>query len=407
YISFTKEWAKQQNTPDQWKTYWQDEETDLIHFIGKDNIVFHCIMFPSTIMAHKNYILPKNVPGNEFLNLEGKKLSTSRGWAVWLEEYLEDCEDDLLRYVLGTTLPETKDSDFSWEGFQNKVNSELADILGNFVFQTTSFTHKYFNGKAPGLNNATKLDRNTLDQITIQKEIIAEAYEKFKIREAISETMKLARIGNKYFTDTEPWKTRKEDPEACANSLHVCLQITAALSILFEPILPQKMATLRSELNLPGDLCWNDSTDPIISEGNSIKEGEILFTKIEDEEVEEQLEKLNKRTAELSGEPDEEFEDLKENMEFHDFMKLDLRAGKIIKASAIEKSDKLLKLTVDLGFEERTIVSGIANDFSADELPGQKVCVVANLAPKALMGVESNGMILMSEEHDGTLKFVS
>lgn len=404
YISATKEWAREQGDPERWKTYWQDEETDLIHFIGKDNIVFHCIMFPAVLMAYGNYVLPRNVPANEFLNLEGKKLSTSRGWAVWLEDYLEDFEADLLRYVLGTILPETKDSDFSWQDFQNKVNSELADILGNFVFRTTSFTHKYFDGKIPELQNASDRDRKTLAAIDTQKEIIADAYEHFKLREAIAETMKLARIGNKYFTDMEPWKSRRENPEKCGNTLHVCLQITAALSNLFDPILPNKMATLREELNLTGDIKWNDIDEAILEHGRSIRKGEILFTKIEDEQVEEQLQKLKTRVR--NNTPQAQHKPLKSNMEFDDFLKMDLRAGKIVGASPIENADKLLELTVDLGFEQRTIVSGIANDFSAGEVVGQKVCVVANLKPKKLMGVKSNGMILMAEDDDGTLKFV-
>lgn len=404
YISATKEWAEQQGDPGRWKTYWQDEETDLIHFIGKDNIVFHCIMFPAMLMAHGDYVLPKNVPANEFLNLESKKLSTSRGWAVWLNEYLEDFEADLLRYVLGTILPETKDSDFSWSDFQNKVNSELADILGNFVYRTTSFTENYFDGKVPELENPTGKDRETLGQIEAQKTKISEAYEAFRLREAIAETMNLARIGNKYFTEMEPWRTRKEDRQICGNTLHVCLQITAALSILFDPILPNKMAELRDELNITSKPGWDEVSSGILESGASINKGAILFDKIEDEQVEEQLLKLKERTMDEATENN--YEPLKDNMEFDDFMKMDLRAGEILEASAIEKADKLLKLKVDLGFEQRTIVSGISNDFDPENLVGQKVCVVANLAPKKLMGVESNGMILMAEEEDGALKFV-
>jgi methionyl-tRNA synthetase len=404
YISATKEWAAEQGEPEKWKTYWQDEDTDLIHFIGKDNIVFHCIMFPATLMAHGNYVLPKNVPANEFLNLEGKKLSTSRGWAVWLDEYLEDFDADLLRYVLGTTLPETKDSDFSWEYFQNKVNSELADVLGNFVYRTTSFTENYFDGNVPELTNPTEKDRETLAKIEDQKQKISQAYEQFKLREAITETMNLARIGNKYFTDMEPWQTRKNDLQTCGNTLHVCLQITAALSIIFDPILPNKMSELRNELNIGNNISWDDVTDTILDGGASIKKGAILFEKIEDKEIEKQLNKLKERTEESNKTKD--YQPLKENMEFDDFMKMDLRAGKIIEASAIEKADKLLKIKVDLGFEERIIVSGISNDFTPGEIVGQNVCVVANLAPKKLMGVESNGMILMAEEEDGSLKFV-
>jgi methionyl-tRNA synthetase len=404
YISATKEWAEQQGDPDRWKTYWQDEETDLIHFIGKDNIVFHCIMFPATLMAHGDYVLPKNVPANEFLNLEGKKLSTSRGWAVWLDEYLQDFDADLLRYVLGTILPETKDSDFSWEDFQNKVNSELADILGNFVYRTTSFTENYFDGQVPELTEPTDKDRETLAQIREQKQKISEAYESFKLREAIAETMNLARIGNKYFTEMEPWQTRKDDRQTCGNTLHVCLQITAALSILFDPILPNKMAELRSDLNMTDLPDWKNITESILESSAEIKKGAILFEKIEDDEVEQQMQKLENRSEEQVDEPN--YEPLKDQIEFDDFMKVDIRAGTIVDASGIEKADKLLKLTVDLGFEERTIVAGIANSYQPGDIVGQRVCVVANLAPKKLMGVESNGMVLMAEEEDGSFKFL-
>ena len=349
-------------------------------------------------------MLPENVPANEFLNLEGKKLSTSRGWAVWLNEYLEDFEPDLLRYVLGTMLPETKDSDFSWNDFQNKVNSELADILGNFVYRTTSFTDNYFEGKIPELSNPSEKDLEALKQITIQKEKIADAYERFRLRDAIAETMNLARIGNKYFTEMEPWRTRKENKEICGNTLHVCLQITAALSLLFEPILPHKMPLLRNQLGIRKNRSWKDINGEMLEAGKVIEKGEILFNKIEDEVVEEQLHKLKEKSKAANTEMD--YEPLKDEIQFGDFTKIDIRAGEIIKAEEIPKADKLLKLTVDLGFEERTIVSGVAEHFKPDELKGQMVCVVANLAPKALMGVESNGMILMAEENDGSLKFI-
>ena len=404
YISATKEWAEEQGDPDRWKQYWQDDETRLIHFIGKDNIVFHCIIFPMLLMLHGDYVLPENVPANEFLNLEGKKFSTSRGWAVWLEDFLEDFEPDLLRYVLGTILPETKDSDFSWSDFQNKVNSELADILGNFVHRTTSFTLNYFDGEVPELENPSEKDRETLAQIAKQGEVIAGKYEQFRIREAIAETMNLARLGNKYFTEMEPWRTRKEDPVICGNTLHVCLQIAAALSVFFDPILPHKMETLREQLQVEVIPEWSEVNESLLNPGSKIKEGEILFEKIEDEAVQQQLDKLKERTGEMTEERD--YESLKEPIKFGDFAKIDLRAGVIRKAEKIEKADKLLKLTVDIGFEERTIVSGIAEDFEPGGIEGQQVVVVANLEPKPLMGVESNGMILMAEEEDGSLKFV-
>jgi methionyl-tRNA synthetase len=321
-----------------------------------------------------------------------------------LHEYLDDFEPDLLRYVLGTILPETKDADFSWSDFQNKVNSELADILGNFIYRTTSFTANYFDGVVPELDNPSQKDLDTLKEIENQKKLIAKNYESFRLREAIAETMNLARIGNKYFTEMEPWRTRKEDKQVCGNTLHVCLQISAALSLLFEPIIPHKMKELRNQLGIGESFSWESINGTMLKEGAKIEKGEILFDKIEDEVVEEQLEKLKQKTQNTDTEMN--FEPLKDEIDFGDFTKVDIRAGEIIEAAEIPKANKLLKLTVDLGFEERTIVSGIANYFKPNELVGQKVCVVANLAPKALMGVESNGMILMGEEEDGSLKFV-
>ncbi len=405
YISATKEWALEKGDPDLWKKYWQDNETSLIHFIGKDNIVFHCIMFPATLMQHGDYVLPENVPANEFLNLEGRKLSTSKGWAVWLNEYLDEFEPDLLRYALGTILPETKDSDFSWKDFQSRVNSELADILGNFVFRTVSFTERFFEGKVPDLTNPTELDLKTLNDITVQKEKIEKSYDSFRFREAIAETMHLARIGNRYFTETEPWKTRKENPELCGNTLHVCLQISAALTVLFQPVLPGKMDLLKKQLGLKKLLSWNDISSGLLKAGEYIKQGEILFEKIEDEAVEEQIQKLKNRANEMDSD-EKSYPAIKSEIEFDDFMALDIRAGKIVAAEKMKKSKKLIKISVDIGFETRTILSGIAEFFKPDEIIGQSVCVVANLSPKKMMGIESNGMILMGEDSNGSLHFV-
>lgn len=404
YISATKEWAEEKGTPEAWKDYWQDENSELYHFIGKDNIVFHCIMFPTILMEHGGYVMPENVPANEFLNLEGKKLSTSRGWAVWLHEYLEDFSPDLLRYALGTTLPESKDSDFSWKDFQARVNNELAAVLGNFVFRALSFTQKFANGEVPELVDPQQIDLDALKSIEIQKEKITRSFETFKFKEAISEMMNLARAGNKYFTETEPWKTRNSDPQACANSLHVSLQICAALSVLMEPILPDSMKKLRNQLSYSGKVSWESISDSMLEVGNSIDPGEVLFTKVEDEEIEAQIARLEERAA--ANDPTSKFTPLKENIGFEDFMKLDIRAGEILEAKKIEKSDKLLKLKVDIGIEIRTIVSGIAKHVDMDKIVGQKVSVVANLAPKKLMGVESAGMILMAEDTEGNLKFV-
>jgi len=404
YISATKEWAQREENPEAWKEYWQNQDCELYHFIGKDNIVFHCIMFPIVLMEHGDYVLPKNVPANEFLNLEGRKLSTSRGWAVWLHEYLEDFEPDLLRYALGATLPESKDSDFSWKDFQARVNNELAAILGNFVFRALSFTSKFADGKVPKLKDPKQIDLDALAAINQQKEKIEAAYESFKFKEAIAESINLARIGNKYFTETEPWKTRKDDPQACNNTLYVSNQLCAALSVLMEPVLPDSMKKLRTQLSISNEPEWNDINDQMIRSGTVIEAGEVLFTKVEDEQIDTQIKRLEDRAA--ASEPVSDFPPLKENIEFGDFMKLDLRAGEILSSERIPKSDKLLKLHVDLGIETRTIVSGIAKHVDESTLVGQKVCVVANLAPKKLMGVESKGMILMAEDPEGNLKFV-
>ncbi len=406
YISATKEWAQEQGKPQLWKEFWQDKNTELYHFIGKDNIVFHCIMFPIILMEHGNYVLPKNVPANEFLNLEGRKLSTSRGWAVWLYEYLEveEFTPDLLRYALGTTLPESKDSDFSWKDFQNRVNTELADVLGNFTNRTLSFTTNYAGGKVPELIEPSDLDKETLQAIDDQKEKVTHAYESFRFKEAISETMNLARIGNRYFTETEPWKTRKSEPIKCGNTLYVSLQISAALSCLFDPILPNKMKELRSQFSIDDGFCWDDISSTMLKPGTAVVQGNILFDKIEDDIIEAQIQKLHDKAK--AADPTPDVPELKDNIEFNDFMKLDIRAGEILAAEKIEKSNKLLKMTVDIGLVKRTIVSGIAKHFKPENLSGQKVSVVANLSPKKLMGVESKGMILMAEDSEGNLMFV-
>ncbi len=405
YISATKEWAREKGDPDLWKTYWQDEDTRLIHFIGKDNIVFHCIMFPAILKQYGGYVLPENVPANEFLNLEGKKLSTSRGWAVWLDEYMDDFEPDLLRYVLGTTLPETKDSDFSWKDFQARVNSELADILGNFVYRTTSFTQRFFDGEVPVPENLAETDKAALSSINEQKELIEKAYENFRFREAIAETMNLARVGNRYFTETEPWKTRKEEPQRCKNTLYVCSQICGALSLLFQPVMPRKMHKLREQLGIPHQTGWDKIDDHLVPAGHLVADQDILFNKIEDDTVEQQIQTL-KEKSDVPSVEEAKFPELKKTTTFDDFMSLDLRAGKILGAEKIKKSNKLIKIKVDLGFEERTILSGIAEFFSAEDIIGKSVCVVANLAPKKMMGIESNGMILMGEDSEGSLHFV-
>lgn len=401
YISATKEWAALQGEPEKWKTYWMDEGTDLIHFIGKDNIVFHCLMFPAMLQAHGGYVLPKNVPANEFLNLEGQKLSTSRNWAVWIHEYLDRFPADWLRYALAATLPETKDSDFSWKDFQNRVNGELADILGNFIFRTTSFTQRFYDGRVPELVSPSELDRTMLERITTLKTAISAEYEAFRFREAVSLTLELARAGNKYFTDTEPWKTRTSDPQACANTLHVAAHVCAALSVLFEPVLPHSMAVLRVQLGIQST-DWSTVHERMMPAGSVIAEGPVLFPKIEDATIQDQIDKLGapKPVDGPTHAP------LKDDIVFEDFAKLDLRTGVVTQAEAVEKSEKLLKLQVDLGFETRQILSGVAKFVKPEDMVGRKVVVVANLKPRKMMGLESKGMILFAEDRDGHLRRV-
>lgn len=410
YISATKEWAAEQGDPERWKTYWQDDETRLLHFIGKDNIVFHTLMFPAMLKAHGDYVLPDNVPANEFLNIEGKKLSTSRNWAVWLHDYLEVFEPDLLRYALASTLPEAKDADFSWKDFQTRVNSELADVLGNFVHRAMTFAHRYFDGEVPPLVAPSALDRETLAQLSTFPEKIGEAYESFRFREAVFETMALARLGNKYFNDAEPWKTRKTDPQSCANTIHVSLQICASLSVLMEPVLPHTAVRLRRMLRLDdvrasvpgvqgGKVGWDDACAPLLQ--GKLNNPEILFTKIEDDVIDAQIEKLG--TDEPAEEPALPYEPIGAEIEYDDFAKLDFRMGTVTVAEKVPKSKKLLRLEINLGFEQRQILAGAAQHFTPEEMVGRRVVIVANLKPRKMMGLESQGMVLMAEDRDGNL----
>ncbi|WP_022834752.1 methionine--tRNA ligase [Salisaeta longa] len=419
YISATKEWAAAQGTPQRWKEYWQDDDTELVHFIGKDNIVFHCLMFPAMLHAHGDYVLPEHVPANEFLNIEGQKLSTSRGWAVWLHEYLDDFPDygaDMLRYALAATLPETKDADFSWDGFQNRVNGELADVLGNFVNRTLTFAHRYFDGAVPEARDLSDVDRDVLAQLKQTPATIGAAYEDYRMREAVFETMQLARLGNKYFNDTAPWHTRTDDPQAAANTVHICVQLCASLSILMEPVLPDAAQRLRAMLNLtnvrpstPGEapdtaLTWEDAATPLLDAGHALGTPSILFEKVEDEQIDAQLDKLQ------SPDPtpdDMGYEPLKDTITFGDFMDLDLRVGTVTTAEPVPDADKLLRLEVDLGFEERQILAGVAQHMAPDEIVGRTVVVVANLATKEMFGLESQGMVLMAEDRDGNLSLLS
>jgi len=400
YISATKEL-----TP-QWEKYWKDEETRLIHFIGKDNIVFHCIVFPTILKAEGSYILPENVPANEFLNLENDKISTSRNWAVWLHEYLEDFpgKQDVLRYVLCANAPENKDNDFTWKDFQNRNNNELVAILGNFVNRTLVLTHKYFDGQVPEITGLTDSDQAVLDKIKTIAGDVERSLEVFRFREAIKTSMDLARLGNKYLADTEPWKLIKTDVERVKTILNVSLQITANLTLLMDPFLPFSMKTLRGFLQFD-QTSWDLIGSPdLLEAGHAIGKASLLFEKIEDEQIQAQLDKLM-RTKEKNEEP-AKMAPQKEEITFDDFTQMDLRTGTILEAEKVPKTKKLIKMQVDLGFEIRTIVSGIAEYFQPEVLPGKKVCVLANLAPRKIKGIESQGMILLSENPEGTLHFV-
>lgn len=402
YISATKE-----ATPE-WEKYWKDEETKMVHFIGKDNIVFHCIIFPAMLKAEGSYILPENVPSNEFLNLEGDKISTSRNWAVWLHEYLEDFpgQEDVLKYVLTANAPETKDNDFTWKDFQARNNNELVAIFGNFVNRSLVLTNKYYNGVAPKLGELTDFDKDTLAEIAILKVSIEKSLDSYRFREALKTAMDMARLGNKYLADSEPWKIVKTDTVRVETIMNIALQITANLAIVFEPFLPFTSKKLRSMLNM-GEVTWFDlgRTD-LIEAGHQIEKAELLFSQIDDETIEKQVAKLA-ATKEANKLSEWQPAPVKENIDFEDFMKMDIRTGTILEAEKVAKTKKLLKLTVDTGIDTRTVVSGIAEQFKPEDIIGKQVSIVVNLAPKKLRGIESQGMILMAEDANGDLNFVA
>jgi methionyl-tRNA synthetase len=411
YISATKEWAEKEGKD--WKPYWKDKDTKMLHFIGKDNIVFHCVIFPSMLKAEGSYILPENVPANEFLNLEGNKISTSKNWAVWLHEYLQDFpnQQDVLRYVLTANAPETKDNDFTWADFQARNNNELVAIFGNFINRVVVLTNKYYNGIVPKPADLSEVDIKTLSELKVYPKVIESSLERYRFREAQAELMNVARLGNKYLADEEPWKKIKTDEERTKAIMYVSIQIAEALAILSEPFLPftsTKLKTMlcHSELNL--ESTWKDvsTKDVLIPSSHKIGKGELLFSKIEDEKVQQQLDKLEatKKSNEImnaSPEPQ------KDTIQFDDFTKLDMRIGTILEAKKMAKTKKLLILKVDTGMDVRTIVSGIAESFSPEEVVGKKVTVLVNLAPRALRGVDSEGMILMTETPDGKLVFLN
>lgn len=403
YISNTKELK-----PDDWEKWWKDSDTKLVHFIGKDNIVFHCIIFPAMLKAAGDYILPENVPANEFLNLEGDKISTSRNWAVWLHEYLKDFpgKQDVLKYVLCANAPETKDNDFTWKDFQTRNNSELVAIFGNFVNRTMVLTHKYFGGKVPAKGKLTDYDKQTIEEISLYPEKIGRSIEQYRFREALNELMNLARTGNKYLTENEPWKTIKTDEARTATVLNISLQICANLAVLASPFMPITAEKLAKMLNMQPVAWFEAGNVDLLSESTEINAPELLFEQIDDKTIALQIEKLQ-QTKKENALSEASVEAQKEIISFDDFAKTDIRVGTILSAEKVAKTKKLLKLTVDTGIDKRTIVSGIAEYCKPEEIVGKQVSVLVNLAPKNIKGIESHGMILMAENPDGSLCFVS
>ena len=413
YISSTKEWAEREGKD--WRPYWQDKNTELVHFIGKDNIVFHCIIFPAMLKAEGSYILPTNVPANEFLNLEGNKLSTSKNWAVWLHEYLQDFpnQQDVLRYALTANAPETKDNDFTWKDFQARNNNELVAIFGNFINRVAVLTQKYYEGVIPAAGEFNDIDTETLRQITELTEKIEQSLERYRFREAQQELMNMARLGNKYLADEEPWKLIKTDPERVKTVMYVALQIATALAVASEPFLPFTSEKLKRMLQL-GAITWENlktNATELLKAGHLIGTAELLFEKIEDAAIEKQLQRLentklaNKQEAQANTEVT--VAPQKELISYDDFAKMDIRIGTILEAEKMPKADKLLILKVDTGIDQRTIVSGIAQSFAPKEIIGKKVTVLVNLAPRKLRGVESQGMILMVENSEGKYTFIN
>ncbi|MBR1632873.1 MAG: methionine--tRNA ligase [Bacteroidales bacterium] len=409
YISNTMELL-----PDSWEKWWKSPDTRLVHFIGKDNIVFHCIVFPAMLKAYGDgFILPDNVPANEFLNLEGDKISTSRGWAVWAHEYVQDFpgKEDVLRYVLTANAPETKDNDFSWKEFQTRNNSELVAIFGNFVNRAIVLTHKYFGGLVPPVGELQDVDRQTLGEIPALKESLEKNIEGFRFREALKDAMSIARLGNKYISDSEPWKIAKTDLARTGTILNVCLQICADLAIAFEPFTPFACTRLKGMLNLDGAEWDSLGSQDILEEGHRLAEPELLFEKIDDAAIQKQLDRLDairaQKEAEEKAEAARKVAPAKEECSFEDFEKMDIRTATVLEAERVPKTDKLLKLTIDTGLDKRVIVSGIAEYYSPEDMVGKQICILANLKPRVIRGIESKGMILMAKQGDGSMRFIT
>ncbi len=409
YISSTKEWAAREGKD--WEPYWKSSDTKLVHFIGKDNIVFHCVIFPAMLKAEGSFILPDNVPANEFLNLEGNKLSTSKNWAVWLHEYLEDFpgQQDVLRYALTSNAPETKDNDFTWKDFQARNNNELVAVFGNFINRVVVLTHKYYNGIIPIPGDLEAVDEQVLSELKAYPAVIASSIERYRFREALVELMNVARVGNKYLADEEPWKMVKDNPERVKTQMYIALQVAAALRVLAEPFLPFTSLKLNRILNLESTvISWKDVAEKsdLLQSGHQIGTAELLFAKIEDEEIQKQIDKLE-ATKSANMAENKKVEDQKDSITFEDFSKIDLRVGTILEAEKMPKANKLLILKIDTGIDIRTIVSGIAESFSPEEVVGKRVTVLTNLSPRNLRGTESAGMILMTTNAEGKLVFVN
>ena len=415
YISSTKEWAAKLGQPDRWQSYWQDQNCRLIHFIGKDNIVFHAIMFPAILMAKEGYVLPENVPANEFLNFEGDKISTSRDYAIWLDEFLDSFPPDPLRYCLAAISPETKDSDFSWKDFQTRNNSELVGILGNFVNRSLTFVDKHFSGRVPKQNQTDEMDRWMLGRISEAPKRVGNALESFAVRQALREFMDLCRDANKYFNDKEPWRTIRENVEECETTLNVCLQVSRTVAVLMAPFMPFTAQRLWQLLNLEGEVqaqVWDEPGSNSLSPGHELNKPEILFSKIEDEVIEKEIGKLDRLSSAspVEAQPKKEKEVQEENanlITINDFKKVDLRVAKVLKAERVENTDKLLRLEIQVGDEERQIVAGIAQHVDPEMLTSKNIVVVANLEPAKIRGLESQGMLLAAEDDSGNLSLVT
>ena len=404
YISATREWAEAQGDPDLWKKYWQDPDTKLVHFIGKDNIVFHCIMFPVMLMAHGDYILPEDVPANEFLNLQGRKLSTSKNYAVWLDDYLSKFPADPLRYYLAVNAPETKDSDFTWTDFQQRNNSELADILGNFINRTLAFADRNFDHKVPSCGELGDLDRAMIEEIASTPERLAFFYERYQFRKAVAALMDLARSCNKYFNDSEPWRILKKDRTACATTLHICLSACRTLAVLMAPIMPFSAERILAMLGLNRELDnlnWSGAGELAMPAGQQLGEITILFDKIENKQIEPEIIRLKKIADQLGEEP------VEQRISIEEFAKTELKVARVVSAESIAKADKLLKLIVEIEGKERQIVAGIAKHYSPEQLINRKIVVVTNLKPAQIRGIESDGMLLAAESETGELSLLA